>query len=78
MMRTVAFLILLVPGILAAWGVKLMRDSLFGIVNPPFPGTASQTIAGLLFFVFGIFFVGGFIFHRDKKRNKVQKRFKKR
>jgi hypothetical protein len=31
----------------------------------------------LIFFIGGLGFVAGFIFHRDRKRNKVQPKFKK-
>ncbi|HSH24948.1 MAG TPA: DUF2627 family protein, partial [Massilibacterium sp.] len=40
------------------------------------PSTTIQFILGLVFFIFGLWFVGGFIFYRDRKQNKVQNRFK--
>lgn len=79
MKRIIALIILLVPGIFAALGIKLMRDMLFGIPQAPFSYDYLwlQFLIGLLFFVGGLGFVAGFIFHRDRKRNKVQERFKK-
>ncbi|MEQ2526114.1 DUF2627 domain-containing protein [Robertmurraya yapensis] len=78
MIRIFALLILVIPGAFAAYGVKLMRDMVFGITNGPF--TASflwlQFLVGLLLFVAGLAFIGGFILHRDRKKNKVQGRFK--
>jgi len=75
MVRLLAFLILVVPGLISVYGVKLMRDSLFG-VQTWIPTLWLQFLIGLIFFLIGAFFIGGFILHRDRKRNKVQKRFK--
>ncbi|MCM2531727.1 DUF2627 domain-containing protein [Neobacillus pocheonensis] len=75
MMRIIALIILLIPGFLAALGIKLMRDMTFGILQAPFPYLWLQFLSGLLFFICGLGFVAGFIFHRDRKRNKVQTRF---
>ncbi|MEH7305581.1 DUF2627 domain-containing protein [Neobacillus drentensis] len=77
MKRIIALIIVLIPGILAAIGIKLMRDMLFGILQAPFPNLLLQFLTGLVFFVGGLGFVAGFIFHRDRKRSKVQKRFNK-
>ncbi|WP_108670857.1 DUF2627 domain-containing protein [Peribacillus acanthi] len=77
MNRLIAFLILFVPGALAAFGIKLMRDMLFGILQSPFPALWIQFLAGLFFCIGGIGFIAGFVLHRDRKRNKVQDRFKK-
>ncbi|RIW33627.1 DUF2627 domain-containing protein [Bacillus salacetis] len=76
MQRLIALIIMLIPGVLAAWGIKLMRDMLFGILQPPFPALWMQFMAGLLFFLGGLGFIAGFVLHRDRKRNKVQDRFK--
>ncbi|WP_042355107.1 DUF2627 domain-containing protein [Bacillus rubiinfantis] len=76
MTRIIALLILLIPGFLAAMGIKLMRDMTFGILQPPFPYLGLQFLIGLLLFISGLWFIAGFIFHRDRKRNKVQTRFK--
>ncbi|PFG13823.1 DUF2627 domain-containing protein [Bacillus sp. es.036] len=74
-MRLVALLVVLIPGITGVIGIKLMRDVLFGVVNPPFTSLVVQFIFGLIFLIAGLAFVGGFIFYRDRKRNKVQPRF---
>ncbi|MEH6906611.1 MULTISPECIES: DUF2627 domain-containing protein [Neobacillus] len=76
MKRIIALIIVLIPGALAAVGIKLMRDMLFGILQSPFPNLLFQFLSGFIFFVGGLGFVAGFIFHRDRKRSKVQKRFK--
>ncbi|MCA0171134.1 DUF2627 domain-containing protein [Bacillus sp. RAR_GA_16] len=74
-MRLVALLVVLIPGIIGVIGIKLMRDVLFGLLNPPFTSLVVQFILGLIFLIAGLSFVGGFIFYRDRKRNKVQPRF---
>lgn len=77
MIRIFALIILLIPGFLAAYGIKLMRDMVFGILQSPFPYLWMQFLAGMLLFLLGLGFVAGFILFRDRKRNKVQNRFKK-
>lgn len=78
MTRIIALIILLIPGFLAAVGIKLMRDMTFGVLQPPFSHLWLQFLIGLLLFIAGLGFVAGFIFHRDRKRNKVQARFKQK
>jgi len=77
MTRIIALIILVIPGFLAAFGIKLMRDMTFGILQAPFPNLWLQFLTGFILFVGGLGFVGGFIFHRERKRNNVQARFKK-
>jgi putative Mn2+ efflux pump MntP len=74
-MRLIALIIMVIPGIVAVIGIKLIRDMIFGILISPFPSLWIQLIAGIIFIVFGIWFIGGFIFYRDRKRNKVQSKF---
>lgn len=78
MIRIIALLILVIPGIIAAYGIKMMRDMVFGITIRPFTSSLLwlQFISGLLLFLAGLAFIGGFILHRDRKKNKVQNRFK--
>ncbi|SEN21672.1 DUF2627 family protein [Lihuaxuella thermophila] len=69
--RILAILIMCIPGVLAIYGWTLLRDILFnyfagqGFAWLPFLG-------GLFLLLFGLFILGGFIFHHDKKRNKIQ------
>ncbi len=77
MVRIIALLILVIPGIIAAYGVKFMRDMVFGILHAPIPFLWLQFLIGLLMVVLGVGFIAGFVFHRDRKRNKVQSRFQK-
>lgn len=77
MIRIIAVSLLFIPGILAAYGIKLMRDTLFSEFNPIFLHAGIQFIVGALFFLGGIGFIGGFIVHRDRKKQLVQKQNKR-
>lgn len=77
MIRFFALMIMVIPGIFAAYGVKLMRDMVFGILHAPIPSLWLQFLIGLLLVILGVGFIAGFILHRDRKRNKVQSRFQK-
>jgi len=70
MARFIALLILLIPGVIAAFGIKLMRDTVFDDYYQIFMYPTIQFIVGLVLFILGILFLGGFIVYRDKKRHK--------
>ncbi|WP_416149570.1 DUF2627 domain-containing protein [Salipaludibacillus sp. HK11] len=76
--RFIALTILLIPIFTAGYGIKLMRDTLFSILNWPYASHYLQFIAGLICFVVGVWLIGGFILHRDRKNNKVGPRFQKK
>ena len=78
MARLVAFIVLLIPGIFAAGGIKLMRDSLYGIVFFPFTVSWLQFLVGLIMFIAGLAFFAGFLLRRDQKNGRVQERFAKK
>lgn len=75
MQRIVALCLAAVPIILGVYGIKQMRDTIFGYLNAPYPLLWVQFAAGLAAFAVGLSLIGGFIFHRDRKRNKLQSRF---
>jgi len=77
MVRFIAVLILFIPGVIGAFGIKLMRDALFVEVYPILVHEGLQFIIGLIMFIGGLAFIGGFIYHRDKQRKIVKKRPKK-
>ena len=77
MQRAIAFILLLIPGLSTARGIKWMRDMIFGRLSPLLPALWVQFIVGFLLFAGGLAFIGGFILYRDRKRNKVQQRFKR-
>ncbi|MCT2537503.1 DUF2627 domain-containing protein [Aquibacillus koreensis] len=76
-LRLIALLLLVIPGVIATFGIKLMRDALFGVFFPIFFHSTVQFIVGLLFFIAGLAFIAGFILHRDRKRNLTKGRFSK-
>lgn len=77
-MRFIALMLLVIPGVIAGYGIKLMRDTIFQILHSPFPNYGLQFLVGLIICILGIAFIGGFIFHRDRKNNKVAPRFQKK
>lgn len=78
MIRIIAVLILIIPGIIATFGIKLMRDSLFNDFYSVFMHIGIQFFVGFLLFLGGLAFIGGFIVHRDRKRQLIRKQHKRR
>ncbi|MDV2685163.1 DUF2627 domain-containing protein [Alkalihalophilus sp. As8PL] len=76
--RFIALMIMVIPAVIAGYGIKLMRDTIFTLVNTPYPNLSIQFIVGFILFLAGLSFIGGFIFYRDKKNGKIAPRFKKR
>lgn len=81
--RLIAILLLVVPGIGAAYGFLLMKDALFdyfaemGNVDLPAPDFAwGHFILGFIIFLLGVSFIGGWIFFRDRKHNYLSSRFR--
>jgi len=72
MIRIVAALILLTPGVIAALGIKLMRDTLFDEFYPILLSKGIQFGVGLILFIGGVAFLGGYIFHRDRKNQRLK------
>ncbi|MEI3604863.1 DUF2627 domain-containing protein [Pseudogracilibacillus sp. SE30717A] len=77
MVRILAVIVIFLPGIIGAFGIKLMRDALFSEVYPILVHEGIQFFLGLIMFIGGLAFIGGFIYHRDKKRQLVKERSKK-
>ncbi|PYZ99198.1 hypothetical protein CR205_08250 [Alteribacter lacisalsi] len=75
MQRFLALIVLVIPAVFAGYGIKLMRDTVFHILNPPYPFLMLQFFAGMVALILGVWFIGGFILHRDRKNNKVAPRF---
>jgi len=71
MIRIIAVTILIIPGVFAAFGIKLMRDALFMQIYPILFNAGLQFIVGLILFIIGVGFIGGFVVHRDRKKNLV-------
>ncbi|WLV23514.1 DUF2627 domain-containing protein [Aciduricibacillus chroicocephali] len=70
MNRFMALMLLFLPGIAAAIGIKLMRDALFGEYSRFLLHAGVQFFAGMVLFIGGLVFVGGFIVYRDRKNNR--------
>jgi hypothetical protein len=79
-LRFIAVLIIyVIPGTIAAYGFKTMRDTLYLYFDPAINTfLVGQFLLGLILFVLGVAFIGGFILHRDRKKNLVQARFRKK
>jgi len=73
MMRIVAWMILLIPGFIAGAGIIWMRDAFFDKLDGIFPYLWLQFLAGLVAFALGLWFIGGFIRYRERKKRSVVK-----
>lgn len=78
MVRIIAVSLLVIPGIVSAIGIKLMRDTLFDDLHPLFFNVGIQFGVGLILFIVGIAFITGFIVHRDRKKNLVERQKNKK
>jgi len=82
--RFIAVLLLVIPGIGAAYGFLQIKNTLFDFFasfGPEDPAPAFnwlRFIIGLVLFLGGVGFIGGWIFFRDRKRNYVAPRFRKK
>lgn len=77
--RMLAIILLVVPGIIATYGFLLMKDAFFAQFEPEIGHLLwGKMLGGLFLFVAGIFFLGGWILYRDRKRNYVVPRFKEK
>lgn len=76
MVRIIAALFLFIPGVISAFGIKLMRDALFNEFYGFFVHIVVQFMIGLILFLGGLGFIGGFIVHRDRKKQKNKRQRK--
>ena len=72
MARLAAFMVLLIPGLFAAGGIKLMRDSIFGILFNPFPFIWLQFVVGLFFCAADLRFLQDFYYAAIEKRTRTR------
>lgn len=81
--RFIAILLLVIPGIMATYGFLEIKNALFDF----FAGLGEQQgasfnwlqmLTGVVLFTVGAGFIGGWIFFRDRKRNYVAPRFRKK
>ena len=82
--RFIAILILVIPGLLAMTGFLMMKDDIFNYFAMHGDDTAVPEFAwlhfggGLLLFLAGMSFLGGWILPRDRKKNYVGPRFREK
>ncbi|WP_238650161.1 DUF2627 domain-containing protein [Paenibacillus piscarius] len=82
--RFIAILILVIPGLLAMTGFLMMKDDLFDYFAMHGDETAVPVFnwlhfgGGLLLFLAGMSFLGGWILTRDRKKNYVGPRFREK
>ena len=76
--RFLAFMILAIPAIMAAIGIKLMRDTFFAKLFEPIPYLWMQFVLGLLLFLLGFGFFAGYLLNRDRKKGRVSSKYIKK
>ncbi|GGF87248.1 DUF2627 domain-containing protein [Paenibacillus abyssi] len=82
--RFIAILLLVIPGLAATYGFLEVKNALFNFfsgfgndeITPDFEW--GRFILGSVLFMAGVGFIGGWIFFRDRKRNYLQPRFRKK
>ncbi|MCR8642389.1 DUF2627 domain-containing protein [Paenibacillus sp. N1-5-1-14] len=75
--RIIAIILLVVPGIGAAYGFLAMKDAFFAQFEPTIGHILwGKLFIGFVLFLAGVAFIGGWTFFRDRKRNYVAPRFK--
>lgn len=68
--RLIAVLILAVPGLIAAYGWSLMRDSVMSLLGSASPSTDYlKLLLGLVLFLFGLAFLAGY-YNRGKRKKR--------
>ncbi|MDF2959999.1 MAG: hypothetical protein K0S39_1734 [Paenibacillus sp.] len=77
--RFVAVMLLVIPGVMATYGFLAMKDAWFaqfGAAETDPHIQWGKLVIGLILFLAGVAFIGGWTFFRDRKRNYVAPRFK--
>ncbi|MFC3900787.1 DUF2627 domain-containing protein [Aliicoccus persicus] len=78
MKKFIALMLLVIPVIIAGIGIKLIRDSMFGIINDPFTVVYMQFIIGVILMMLGIWFVAGYIMNRENKHKRLKESLRKK
>ena len=78
MKKFIALMLLVIPVIIAGIGIKLIRDSMFGIINDQFTVVYMQFIVGVILMVLGIWFIAGYIMNRENKHNRLKESLRKK
>lgn len=73
--RLIAAMLLIIAGAVSMFGVKFMRDAVFFALTPdPEPYILLRFIGGLLLFIAGLAFIGGYVFTRERKKGRLSKK----
>lgn len=78
MRKLFALILLVIPVLIAGVGIKLMRDSMFGIINDPFNAVFLQFLIGLVIFGLGTWFIAGYIINRERKHKRLKESVRKK
>ncbi len=78
MRKLFALTMLVIPVLIAGVGIKLMRDSMFGIINAPFNAVFLQFLIGFVIFGLGTWFIAGYIINRERKHKRLKESIRKR
>ncbi|REE70611.1 uncharacterized protein DUF2627 [Paenibacillus taihuensis] len=83
--RFIAVLLLVIPGLGATYGFLLMKDAIFHYFSSFGDETVTTRhfewwmfLGGLVLFLIGVAFIGGWTFYRDRKRNYVAPKFRQK
>lgn len=80
--RIIALLLLAIPASLGVIGWKWMKEAVyFAFGTGDFFAelfTDWHLYAGLAFFLIAAFFIGGFVFYRDAKQNRIQPKLRRK
>jgi uncharacterized membrane protein len=67
MQKLIAVILLVIPGIVSAYGWTLMRESIiFSLGDHPFP--LFKFLAGLTLFFLGAAFIAGYFLRKEKRK----------
>lgn len=73
MMRLVSWSILIGIFLVSGYGLNLIRIAVMDKVADPSAVIWGRVLIGLVLMLGGLSFLGGFVYHREKKRGKVGK-----
>ncbi|WP_018132822.1 DUF2627 family protein [Effusibacillus pohliae] len=73
MLRLVSWLILIGIFLLSGYGLNLIRVAVMDSISNPAAVVWWRILLGSILMLGGLFFLGGFIYYRDKKRGLVRK-----
>ncbi|MEK9198616.1 DUF2627 domain-containing protein [Ureibacillus sp. 179-F W5.1 NHS] len=77
MARLLAFIVLLIPALMAGAGIKFLRDTLFGKLISPFPWFWLQFVVGIVFLILGLGFFAGYLLNKDRKNGRIAPKYQK-